>query len=55
MQQKRSIYRDNKARLLRPSLYEKVKDDKTITFAFTDEEYIEKNDEEILNNFYNNK
>lgn len=55
MQQKRSIYRDNKARLLRPSLYEKVKDDKTITFAFTDEECIEKNDEEILNNFYNNK
>ena len=54
VQQKRSIYRDNKARLLRPSLYEKVKDDKTITFAFTDEECIEKNDEEILNNFYNN-
>ena len=54
VQQKRSIYRDNKARLLRPSLYEKVKDDKTITFAFTDEGCIEKNDEEILNNFYNN-
>jgi len=33
----------------------RVKDDKTITFAFTDEECIEKNDEEILSNFYNNK
>ncbi|WP_193803158.1 hypothetical protein [Fusobacterium pseudoperiodonticum] len=44
MQQKKVyiIDRDNKARLLRPSLYEKVKDDKTITFSFTNEECIEK-------------
>ncbi|CAM1378045.1 hypothetical protein V3R02_04905 [Fusobacterium nucleatum] len=41
--------------IIKLDLYEKVKDDKTITFAFTNEECIEKNDEEILNNFYNNK
>lgn len=47
----RSIFNDNKARLLRPRLYGYFKDDKTISFCFTSEQALERSDEEIIESF----
>lgn len=48
---KRSPFNNNKARLLRPKLYEKLKTDKYINFCFADNPLKEKSDEEILYNW----
>lgn len=51
---KRSGYNDNKARLLRTTLYEKIKDDLNVSFCFSENLEDEKNDKEILDNFFKN-
>ncbi len=48
---KRSIFNDNKSRLLRPDLYFKFKDDRTVSFYYSSDSEIEKSDAEIINNF----
>lgn len=48
---RRSIFNDNKARLLRTSLYNYFKDDKTISFCFTSERALERSDAEIIGGF----
>jgi len=50
----RSPFNDNKSRLLRPKLYEKFKNDKTVSFSYSSIKEKEKSDEEIINNFSNN-
>lgn len=47
----RSIENSNKAELLRPFLYEKYKEDLTLSFIFSDDETMEKSDAEIMKNF----
>lgn len=51
----RSIYNDNKTRLLRPTLYEEYKDDNTISFCYSNDEEKEKSDREIKFNFAKNQ
>lgn len=51
----RSIYNDNKTRLLRPALYEEYKDDNTISFCYIDDREQEKTDREIKFNFAKNQ
>jgi len=48
---KRSMFNDNKSRLLRPKLYEKVKDDHTVSFCYSSSDEREKNDAEIIKRF----
>lgn len=48
---KRSTFNDNKSRLLRPDLYFKFKDDRTVSFFYSSDSEIEKSDAEIINNF----
>ncbi len=50
-QKERSIYNDNKTRLLRPELYEEYADDRTISFRYSENPDDEKTTEEIMNNF----
>lgn len=52
-QKERSFYTDNKARLLRNDLYEAIgaKNDGTITFGFTENQYLEKSDRELLDDY----
>lgn len=47
----RTIFNDNKSRLLKPSLYEKFKNDPTISFCYSNQINDEKTDEQILLNF----
>lgn len=49
----RSIFNDNKSRLLRPKLYEKFKDDNTVSFCYSPNSEREKSDAEIIINFTN--
>jgi len=49
----RSIFNDNKSRLLRPKLYEKFKGDNTVSFCYSPNSEREKSDEEIIRNFTN--
>lgn len=49
----RSSFNDNKTRLLRPNLYEKLKADQTLSFCYSDDPTLEKSDEEILKNMNN--
>ncbi|MBU5671757.1 hypothetical protein KQJ23_07905 [Paenibacillus sp. MSJ-6] len=51
----RSDYNDNKARILLPHLYSKFKDDKNISFCFSENEHDKKTDEEILANWAKTK
>lgn len=51
----RSIYNDNKTRLLRPALYEEYKDDDTISFCYIEDREKEKTDIEIKVNFAKNQ
>lgn len=46
----RSSFNDNKTKLLRPRLYEKLKDDPSISFCYSDNPTMEKRDEEIISN-----
>ncbi|MCI9407047.1 MAG: hypothetical protein HFK06_01670 [Clostridia bacterium] len=48
--QKRSVFNDNKTRLLRPSLYKKLCADKTLSFCYSLDRNEEKTDTEILKN-----
>lgn len=52
--QKRSIFNDNKTRLLRPSLYSKLGMDKTISFCYSANRNDHKEDSEILGNMAKN-
>lgn len=52
---KRSIFNDNKTRLLRPSLYEHFKDDPSVSFCYSENECDENSDAEILKRFVENK
>ena len=47
---RRSSFNDNKTRLLIPRLYEKLKDDPSISFCYSDDPTMEKSDEEIISN-----
>ena len=47
----RSDFNDNKARLLHPGLYQIFKDDKTVSFCFTNDRNKERSDELILESF----
>jgi hypothetical protein len=51
----RSIYNDNKTRLLRKKLYEKLSKDTNISFCYSPNELDEKTDEEILRNWAANQ
>lgn len=54
-QQKRSPYNDNKTRLLRVSLYEKLGKDQTISFCYCDDPERDYPDEIIIENWTKNK
>jgi hypothetical protein len=51
----RSDFNDNKTRLRRPKLYEKLKDESSVSFCYSDLESDEKTDEEILQNWAANQ
>ena len=51
--EKRTSFNDNKSRLLRPNLYFKFKDDKTVSFCYSSDVQREKTYGEIINNFSN--
>lgn len=46
--QKRSVFNDNKTRLFRPQLYEKLGADNTLSFCYSTDSNAEKTDNEIL-------
>jgi hypothetical protein len=50
----RSPFNDNKTRILRPELYEKLKTEKNISFCYSEDPEDEKTDEEIINNWTKN-
>lgn len=47
----RSMFNDNKSRLLRPKLYEKFRGDNTVSFCYSSNSSREKSDAEIIFNF----
>lgn len=47
----RTIYNDNKTKILRPKLYEKFAKEKTISFCYSKDIFNEKADDDILLNF----
>lgn len=47
----RSIFNDNKSRLLRPKLYEKFMGENTVSFCYSPDREREKSDAEIIRNF----
>jgi hypothetical protein len=51
----RSNFNDNKSRILRPLLYEKFKNEKNISFCYSEKQSEENTDETILENYANNK
>ncbi|WP_420886369.1 DUF6037 family protein [Bombilactobacillus mellis] len=51
---KRSEFNGNKAHLLRSSLFEKYKDDDSISFCFSNNKGVEKTDSEIMQSFSKN-
>ncbi len=50
----RSIFNDNKSRLLRPKLYEKFMDEQTVSFCYSLNSEREKTDAEVIRNFTKN-
>ncbi|WP_394217539.1 DUF6037 family protein [Halobacillus trueperi] len=50
----RSPYNDNKTRILRPELYEKLKNEKNISFCYSENSEDDKTDEEIVYNWAKN-
>lgn len=54
VQRHRSIYNDNKTRLLRPDLYSEFADDDTISFCYSENAEDENTKEEIMRNFVGN-
>lgn len=53
-QQRRSIYNDNKTRIIRPELYEEYRIDSTISFCYSADRKNEKSNMEIRLNFAKN-
>lgn len=51
----RTIFNDNKTRLLRPTLYQKFMNDNTVSFCYSSTQGREKNDGEIIINFTKNR
>ena len=51
----RSIFNDNKSRLLRPKLYEKFMADNTVSFCYSPSKEKNKSDDEIISNFSKKK
>lgn len=51
----RSLYNDNKTRILRPLLYSKLKDEKNISFCYSKNKNDENTNETILANWVKNK
>lgn len=51
----RSPYNDNVTRIRRPSLYEKLYKDASLSFCYSEDCTMEKSDEEIISNWANNK
>ncbi|WP_436864765.1 DUF6037 family protein [Bacillus fungorum] len=51
----RSPFNDNKTRLLRPTLYQKLKKEKNLSFCFSIEQAEEKSDEDIIYNWTKNR
>jgi hypothetical protein len=47
----RTIYNDNKTKILRPKLYKAFENDNTISFCYTKDSLKEKTDEDIILNF----
>lgn len=47
----RSVFNDNKSRLLRPELYRKFMDENTVSFCYSPNSEKEKSDAEIIRNF----
>jgi len=47
----RTLYNDNKTRILRPNLYDKFANERTISFCYTKDADKEKSDNEIILNF----
>lgn len=54
-QRKRSIYNDNKTRMLRPSLYKRLGKDHTISFCYSDDPSKDYTDEEIIDSWITRK
>ena len=50
-QRKRSVYNDNKTRMLRPSLYKRLGKDHTISFCYSDDPSKDYTDEEIISSW----
>lgn len=48
---KRSIFNSNKTRILRPKLYEKLKNDLSLSFCYSKNKWDEKSDEELYKTF----
>lgn len=51
----RSNFNDNKARILRPTLYQRVKDETNLSFCFSKNQSDENSDETIIYNWTKNK
>lgn len=51
IQQKRSLFNDNKTRILRPELYRQFENDKTISFVYSADSQKSKSDADILRDF----
>ena len=54
-QSKRSAYNDQKTKILRPTLYEKLGKDDTLSFCYSNDPEINYSDEVILDNWLKNK
>ena len=54
-QSKRSAYNDQKTKILRPSLYERLGIDDTLSFCYSDDPEMDYPDEVILDNWLKNK
>lgn len=52
--EQRSSFNDNKTRILRPRLYNKLKDDRTLSFCYSEDIAKNKTDEEIISNWAKN-
>ncbi|WP_431193912.1 DUF6037 family protein [Bacillus multifaciens] len=51
----RSPFNDNKTRILRPTLYQKLREEENLSFWFSDDPDEEKSDEDIIYNWTKNK
>ena len=54
-QSKRSAYNDQKTKILRPTLYEKLGKDDTLSFCYSNDPKMDNSDEVIIDNWLKNK